>query len=427
MNILMLTNTFTPHVGGVARSVEGFATEFRNMGHRVLIAAPLFEGTPKNEADVIRFPAIHNFSRSEFSVPMPIPGKLAQVLRTFHPSIVHSHHPFLLGNTALRVAAARNIPALLTYHTMYEQYTHYFPGDSPRLKHFVVDLVTGYCNLCDAVIAPSESVARLLVRRGVKVPIEVIPTGVDAKAFATGDGSAFRARIQIASDAFVVGHTGRLAPEKNLGFLADAVVRFLHSNDRAHFLVVGDCQSKEGIQCKCAQYGLGSRIHLAGILNQKELAGAYRAMDVFAFASQTETQGMVLTEAMAAGVPVVAVDASGVREVVRDRVNGRLLPQEDLEEFASALRWIASLNPQMKKRLKAGIAETISEFAMPCTAKRVLTLYQDLIKTGPAKKESQESHWASSRRLLEEELKILRNIVHAAGDAVLPLSKAPGG
>jgi glycosyltransferase involved in cell wall biosynthesis len=310
---------------------------------------------------------------------------------------------------------------------MYEQYTHYVPGDSPRLKHFVVDLVTGYCNLCDAVIAPSESVARLLVRRGVKVPIEVIPTGVDAKAFASGDGSAFRARIQIASDAFVVGHTGRLAPEKNLGFLADAVVRFLLSNDRAHFLVAGDGQSKEGIQRKFVQYGLGSRIHLAGILNQKELAGAYRAMDVFAFASQTETQGMVLTEAMAAGVPVVAVDASGVREVVRDRVNGRLLPKEDLEEFASALRWIASLNPQMKKRLKAGIAETISEFAMPHTAKRVLTLYQDLIKTGPAKKESQESHWASSRRLLEEEFKILRNIVHAAGDAVLPLSKAPGG
>ena len=427
MNILMLTNTFTPHVGGVARSVEGFATEFRNMGHRVLIAAPLFDGTPKNEADVIRFPAIHNFSHSDFSVPMPIPGKLAQVLSTFHPSIVHSHHPFLLGNTALRVAASRNIPALFTYHTMYEQYTHYVPGDSPRLKHFVVDLVTGYCNLCDAVIAPSESVARLLVRRGVKVPIEAIPTGVDAKAFASGDGSAFRARIQIASDAFVVGHTGRLAPEKNLGFLADAVVRFLLSNDRAHFLVAGDGPSKEGIQRKFAQYGLGSRIHLAGILNQKELAGAYRAMDVFAFASQTETQGMVLTEAMAAGVPVVAVDASGVREVVRDRVNGRLLPQEDLEEFASALRWIASLNPQMKKRLKAGIAETISEFAMPRTAKRVLTLYQDLIKTGPAKKESQESRWASSRRLLEEELKILRNIVHAAGDAVLPLSKAPGG
>ena len=427
MNILMLTNTFTPHVGGVARSVEGFATEFRNIGHRVLIVAPLFEGTPKNEADVIRFPAIYNFSRSDFSVPMPIPGKLAQVLKTFHPSIVHSHHPFLLGNTALRVAAARNIPALFTYHTMYEQYTHYFAGDSPRLKHFVVDLVTGYCNLCDAVIAPSESVARLLVRRGVKVPIEVIPTGVDAKAFATSDGSAFRARNQITSDAFVVGHTGRLAPEKNLGFLADAVASFLHSNARAHFLVAGDGQSKEGIQRKFAQYGLGSRIHLAGILNQEELAGAYRAMDVFAFASQTETQGMVLTEAMAAGVPVVAVDASGVREVVRDRVNGRLLPQEDLGEFAAALRWIASLNPQMKERLKAGIAETVSEFAMPRTAKRVLTLYQDLIKTGPVKKESHESHWASSRRLLEEELKILRNIVHAVRDTVLPLSKAPGG
>jgi glycosyltransferase involved in cell wall biosynthesis len=220
-----------------------------------------------------------------------------------------------------------------------------------------------------------------------------------------------------------VGHAGRLAPEKNLGFLAEAVVRFLLDYDRAHFLVVGGGPSREELQKVFEAYGLTSRLHLAGILEWRELVRAYRAMDVFAFASQTETQGMVLTEAMAAGIPVVAVDAAGVREVVRDQENGRLLSDEDEDEFAAALGWIASLSPQERQRLEAGVAKTAAAFSMHYTSVRTLALYESLMGTEPRRKEIESSPWASARRRIGEEWKILGNIAHAFGDAVLSLHR----
>jgi 1,2-diacylglycerol 3-alpha-glucosyltransferase len=121
MNILMLTNTFTPHVGGVARSVQGFTEEFRRRGHRVLVAAPVFKNTPKDEQDVVRFPAVQYFNGSDFSLPVPAPVRLVSLLRRFHPEVVHSHHPFLLGGAALCIAAARKLPLVFTHHTMYDK------------------------------------------------------------------------------------------------------------------------------------------------------------------------------------------------------------------------------------------------------------------------------------------------------------------
>ena len=192
MKTLMLTNTYLPHVGGVARSVVAFATELRRRGHRVLIVAPEFENCPADEIDVVRVPAVQNFNGSDFSVRIPIPGFLTSTVTQFEPDIVHSHHPFLMGDTALRIAAARDLPLVFTHHTMYEQYTHYVPVKSPLLSRFVIDLTTGYANLCNAVIAPSESVAEILRSRGVTAPIDVIPTGVDIARFEAGDGQSVR-------------------------------------------------------------------------------------------------------------------------------------------------------------------------------------------------------------------------------------------
>lgn len=420
MNILMVTNVFTPHVGGVAKSVRGFTDEIRRIGHRVLVVAPSFEGAPEREEDVIRVPAVQNFNGSDFAVPMPITGRIASALKTFSPEIVHSHHPFLLGDTALRVAASREVPAVFTHHTMYEEYTHYVPGDSPKLKRFVVDLATGYCNLCDAVVAPSETVAELLSRRGVGVRIEVIPTGVDLRVFESGGGGDCRWRSGIPEDAFVVGHVGRLAPEKNMEFLAEAVAAFLSRNANARFLLVGEGPSKRAMLAAFDASGLSGRIHTAGVLEHRELAAAYKAMDVFAFASLTETQGMVLAESMAAGVPVVAVDAPGAREVVRDRENGRLVPRAEGRAFVEALQWIADREPEERRRLAAGAARTASGVSMPRMAAKLLALYESLAVTRRAPKAIEASPWTSARKLIEEEWKILRNIAHAAGEAVLP-------
>ena len=130
---------------------------------------------------------------------------------------------FCSEKCALRLAASQNVPVVFTHHTMYERDTHYVPGDSPALRRFAVQLTTDFANLCDRVFAPSESVASILRDRGVIAPLDIVPTGVDTARFSQGDGQVLRRELGIPDHAFVVGHIGRLAPEKNLDFLADAV------------------------------------------------------------------------------------------------------------------------------------------------------------------------------------------------------------
>lgn len=337
MNILFFTNTYLPHVGGVAKSVRTLETSFRERGHEVRIIAPEFEDA-EDDPDVLRVPAIQNFNGSDFSVRIPIPNTIWQFVEDFGAEVVHSHHPFLLGDAALRVARRLEVPIIFTHHTLYERYTHYVPFDSPALKRMAVGLSTEYCNLCDRVIAPSESIAELLKERGVATPIEAIPTGIDFKAFAEADGAGFREANGLASDTKVVGTVGRLAEEKNLLYLAEAVGGYLKDNPDASFLIVGDGDARQDMLAMLKKHASEGQIHSVGKLSGQELRDAYAAMDCFVFASQTETQGIVLAEAMASSKPVVALDGPGVREVLEDGRNGVLLPAD-----APATRFTESL------------------------------------------------------------------------------------
>ncbi len=417
MNIVMLTNTYTPHVGGVTRSVEAFAAEYRHRGHRVLVVAPAFDDMPQDEADVLRIPAIQHFNGSDFSAVLPVSGLLSEALDAFRPDLVHAHHPYLLGMTALRVARYRELPLVFTHHTLYEQYTHYVPGDSPVLRRFVIELATRYANLCDQVFTPSESIAALLHSRGVEAPIAVVPTGVNVERFAQGDGAGFRKSLGISADVFVVGHLGRLAQEKNLVFLAEAATAFLKTQPSARFLLVGKGPSEADIRAIFEREGLSARLHVAGNLEARQLADAYHAMDVFAFASKSETQGMVLTEAMAAGVPVVGLDAPGVREVVRDQRNGRLLYEETAEAFASALQWVAGQASTERQALKQYARDTAEAFSMPRTAATALACYEALRAGALAERTEEDAQWEHVLHLIEAEWDILKGLAGAAGAA----------
>ncbi len=420
MNIVMVTNTYIPHVGGVARSVAAFTAEYRRRGHRVLVVAPEFPDMPEEEVDVVRIPAIQNFNGSDFSVVLPVSGLLTDVLDEFQPEVVHSHHPYLLGMTALRIARYCQLPLVFTHHTLYEQYTHYVPADSPTLKRFVIELATHYANLTDRVFAPSESIASLIKERGVEAPVTVIPTGVNLGRFSHGEGRNFRKSLGIPEDAFVVGHVGRLAPEKNLRFLAEALAKFLKATPRARVLAAGEGPSEQEIREILSRNGLIDRLHMAGVLNHSQLADAYHAMDVFAFSSKSETQGMVLTEAMAAGVPVMALDASGVREVVRDRHNGRLLQEETVETFAAALQEVAGLSKENFRALQQGACETAEAFSMPRTADNAIACYESLHQKALKERPEDFELWESTLNLIKAEWDIVMGFAESAGTAFFP-------
>jgi len=381
MKICMFTNTYLPHVGGVARSVEHFTEDLRDMGQSVLVIAPTFPGMPPREEEkgrVVRVPALQKFKGSDFSVRLPLPFTINRQLEKFRPDIIHSHHPYLMGDSALRMAIQHDLPLVFTHHTLYEYYTHYTPLDSGTMKRFAVNLCTQYANMCSRVVAPSASIESLLKDRGVKAPIKVIPTGVDLDFFAGAQSRTFRKSLGIGDDTFAVGHVGRLAPEKNLEYLSEAVALFLQRGPRSVFLVVGDGPHRDTIRKIFDDRGLSKRLIMAGRKSGQELADAYHAMDVFVFSSKTETQGMVLAEAMAAGRPVIALDASGVREVVQDDANGRLLPPDcPAADFSRALEEFAD-NPEKQERWSRGALHTAGFFSRDKCARKLLNLYEEV-------------------------------------------------
>lgn len=426
MNILMMTNTYTPLVGGIERSIKDFSAAFRRRGHRVVIVAPTCARMPPHERDVIRVPAIHSaFRGSAFSVALPaFPGR-ARLLTRFRPDIIHAHQPFLLGNTALRLAHTCGIPLVYTHHVRFEQYTHYLPLRSPASERFMTELSVSYANLADAVFAPSDSMAVFLREHGVRALITVIPTGVQVSRFAVGDGQAARRAFGIPRQAFLVGHIGRLAPEKNLPFLARALAKFLRAVPRAHCFIAGRGSCEPDIRRIFHAAGVGDRLHMAGLLGRRQLADCYHAMDAFAFSSKSETQGIVLVEAMAAGTPVVALDASGVREVVKDGQNGRLLHEESAASFAAALRWLSTRSVREQQRLHRAARATAEAFSMSRCAERALQAYDGARARSAVQGPTANGRWRAALRRVEAEWGVCKTITRAAGAALRLLPPVP--
>lgn len=418
MKILMVTNTYAPHVGGVARSVESFTHQFRELGHRVQIVCPTFEGV-ESTRQVIRVPAIEHFRGSSFSFPLPFPSGVHHAIDEFAPDIVHSHHPFLLGDAALRIGAERGIPVVFTHHTQYDKYTHHLgAGESHLAKVFINDLDVGYCNLCDTIVAPSETVRQDLQRRKVTTPIEVIPTGIDEAWWKVGSTVSAREAMGVPQDAIVVGHVGRLATEKNLPFLATAVAEFLNVNPTAWFIVAGTGKWEAGLKDAMASAGVADRVITWGILDPVQLRNVYHSMDVFAFASTSETQGIVLAEALACGVPVVAIEGPGVREVIRDEINGRMLTQPTPSEFVAALQWVVDQPDLSRSNLRREAEASAAAYSIEKSAEAMLKLYEWTRQVFSVTDPEELHEWRTQVNRVETEASIWGNIATALGDSI---------
>lgn len=414
----MFTNTYLPHVGGVARSVSTYEQELRRRGHDVRIVAPQFEGALDSTEYVLRTPAVQNFNGSDFSYTIPQPGLIADFLNRIEPMIIHSHHPFLLGDAALRAAWTRRAPLIFTHHTLYEQYTRYVPLDSEAWQRIAIQMATEYANLCTHVIAPSQSIAELLTKRGVTRPISVIPTGIDLARFGSGDGQRFRRRFGISPDALFIGHVGRLAGEKNLDYLARAVGKFLAQNGAAVLAVVGTGDQQDAIRQTVATAAEADRIVMTGNLSGQDLVEAYAAMDLFVFSSQSETQGLVLAEAMAARTPVLALDGPGVRDVVSE-ANGLLLSADASEEaFAAALAELTRDRAALRK-LGESARLAVAEYGLEACADRLLALYEQLNEERASDTEADPGPWDRLLRRLEIEWNLFVEKTSALSAAVV--------
>ncbi len=418
MRILMLTNTYLPHVGGVARSVERTRLALTARGHQVCVIAPEFSGgESQEEENVIRVHALQNFNGSDFSVRLPILGQLDEPVKAFAPDLVHAHHPFLLGDTAVRLASDYRLPLVFTHHTLYEQYTHYVGSSAPGLKRFAAQLSTEFANLCDHVVAPSGSLQKLIRRRGVKTPITVVPTGLDREAY-DPPGKGHRQAWDLPESAFVVGHIGRLAAEKNLGFLGLALARFLRENKGAYALFAGQGPMEAKLKHRFEKLGVADRVRFAGVLRGSDVTRAYATMDLFAFASKSETQGMVLAEAMAVGTPVIALNAPGARDIVRDGVNGLLLPRQHLDSFVDAMRTFIKLTPEQLASYRREALVTAKSLSLENTISDLEKVYQAALASYSAGEPEDQGGFQQLLNRLQAEWKLFAAKASAAGSAI---------
>jgi 1,2-diacylglycerol 3-alpha-glucosyltransferase len=341
MRVGLFTNNYLPFRGGVSTAVETLREGLTALGHGVWVFAPGPRHPADDPAVVHRYPSIPAPTYPGFSLALPLSPRLARRARGIGLDVVHAQHPFLLGPAARRLAARSGIPLVFTYHTRYEKYAHYVPLPRRLVAALAIRLSCRFAASADLVVAPSAHIAETLRARGVRTRVAVIPTGVPVERFRPGDRSAARRELGWPEGAPVCLYVGRLDREKSVDRLIAAFEIIAGALPDAWLVLVGQGSHEAALKGRAAVSPVCDRIRFHGGVAREALLPLYRGADLFVFASETETQGLVLGEAHACGLPAVAVRASGVEEVVRDGETGLLtkcLP-EDLAEAAIAL-WL---------------------------------------------------------------------------------------
>jgi len=363
LRLAMFTNNYLPFIGGVPLSIDRLYRGLVRTGAKVKLFAPLYpqQWPDPQDGSVFRCPALFHTRAANFPVANIFSRRIDTAFKTFPCDLVHVHHPFWLGGKGMRLAKRRGIPVVFTYHTRLERYTHYIPLPGAVLKNLAAHfLIKRFANKCDAIITPTASTEEYLRNLGVSSLIETIPTGIsigDYERCSSQQVHDLRSQYAASGERLLIS-VARMAKEKNLDFLIDGLVKV---KDRTHTpfkcLLVGDGPEKERLEEKVAELGMDERIVFAGNMAPREVIRCYLAADLFVFASTSETQGMVLLEAMAGGCPVVAVRASGVYDVVKDGYNGFKAP-ESTESWAKAVATLLE-----DKQLLSALSENSRVFA----------------------------------------------------------------
>ena len=335
MRVGLFTNNYLPFRGGVTTAVETLRQGLEAQGHPAWVFAPASSAPHDDPAFVFRYPSVPAPTYPGFALPLPFSRRWSRAALALDLDIFHAQHPFLLGVTARRLARSQGRPLVFTYHTRYEKYAHYVPLPEPLVASLAVRLASRFAASADLVIAPSARIAESLADLGVRAPIAVIPTGVPLELFRPGDRGEARRTLGLDEDAPLCLYVGRLDREKSVERVIDAFGSIALAVSGARLLLVGQGSHEAALKRLAAASPASEAIRFAGSVAREELPPYYQAADLFLFSSETETQGLVLAEAHACGLPAVAVRASGVDEVVRDGETG-LLTKADVEELADA-------------------------------------------------------------------------------------------
>lgn len=388
MRVLFISDVYFPRVNGVSTSIRTFREDLASQGVDTQLVAPRYDGAPTErerpqpaepgeEPGVLRVPAARvprdpEDRRMHWRALMRALDGLSRA----DFDLVHIHTPFIAHYAGVRFARRAGIPCVATYHTFFQEYLHHYLPVLPRrfARYLARSVTRSQCHDVHALIAPSEPMRTVLLDYGVTTPIHVLPTGLPADRFREGNGRAFRARAGLAAHAPLVSYIGRVAHEKNIGFLLRMFPEVLRRVPDAVLMIAGEGPARAALESRVASAGLAGRVRFAGYLDRDTaLLDCYAAADVFVFASRTETQGLVLLEAMAQGAPVVSTAELGTRSILQG-ASGALVVPEQPEAFAAAVVRILG-DPVLKQELAGRGRAYAQSWSSAVMARRLSELY----------------------------------------------------
>jgi 1,2-diacylglycerol 3-alpha-glucosyltransferase len=384
MRALMISDVAFPRVNGVSTSIQTFRRDLAALGAETWLNAPRYpEPWQNDDAHVRRVPSRYVVFdpedrmmsyRATLNACLELRGSI---------DLVHVQTPFVAHYVGLRAARVLDVPTVETYHTFFEEYLHHYLPLLPAgiARTFARAVSRRQSNGADAIVAPSSQLADVLDRYGVSKPIHTIPTGVDLDEFAVGDGASFRARHGIAATRPVMLVVSRIAHEKNLEFLLRAAALVRRRVPDVLFLIAGEGPALPTLHRTVAALDLAEHTRFVGYLDRRrELLDCYRAADVFVFASRTETQGLVLLESLALGVPVVSTAVLGTRAVLAG-ARGAIVVEEEVTAFAAAVGDVLT-QPELRARLARNGPDFVAQrWSSREMARRLLALYEELVRT----------------------------------------------
>ncbi len=380
MKIGIFTDSYKPYTSGVVTSINTFKHELEKLGHQVYIFAPNYPNYVETDDQVYRYYSVPAPTNPDFALAIPVFPGMKYLLRKLDLDLIHVHSPFTMGRVGLHYARLFKLPIVFTYHTLYDQYVHYLPVGQELAREMTIKFSNNFCRQVDHLIVPSSEVSNILSSYDIPTPISVIPTGVAVQLFnnARVEGNVLRERYAIPAENKILLNVGRLTKEKNLEFLLKCFAQVHQQKPQTTLVITAQGPQEAALKQLVLDLGLSLErdVIFTGAVPFATLIHVYFSADLFVFSSITETQGLVLVEAMAAGLPVVAIKAFGVLDMVDHGINGLLTECDEGEFTAAILKMLNDDKAYQYFRHNALIkAEEVSSPNMALQLERV---YQDL-------------------------------------------------
>lgn len=383
MNVGLFSETYYPEINGVATSVYLLKKELEKRGHNVYVFTTTTPGAPEQEHNVYRVPSIPFVFITERRVGLFYHPKLAHIIKKLKLDIIHTHTEFSLGIFGRIMAKELKLPIVHTYHTIYEDYTHYlthFKALDRRAKAFARTYTKLCCNTVEQVIVPTEKTKKLLMAYSVHKDISIVPTGIDLSKFDRDNYSEkeieeLKKSFGIQKEDKILIYIGRVSQEKNIEEILRAMPEYMASRKNVRFVIVGSgpelCKLKE----LSHELGVNDRVIFTGSKDWDSIGLYYRLGDVFVSASRSETQGLTYIEAMASGLPVVAREDKCLEDILEQGRNGYTFT--DQEGFYHGLDQI--LFRDKETDYSANALEKVSKYSMQEFARQVEQVYSKVM------------------------------------------------